>query len=334
MVELSVVLISKDQEWNISRLVESVLKETALLPAKEIVLVDSASTDQTTEIAASYPITVLKLCPGQRLTAAAGRYIGYKQTIGDMVLFLDGDMELCNGWLHPALQIMQCQPSAAVVTGKVINRPKSTQTPREILLDPSDDHSGITIVRQGGGAAMYRRSILEQVGQFNPYLYSDEEPELCLRIRHAGYQVLRMSRPIAFHYSAPTENLSSLLGRRKRNLWLGFGQNIRYMSTSPMLWPYIRERGWVVAPAVTLFIGAVLAMASVLTGTWMWLVLWVAFVAILTIGIAIGKRSMKRALFSILQRMLIFEGTIQGLMLEPYDPAGYPGRYDVIQDVK
>src|SRR5205814_10040498 len=42
-----------------------------------------------------------------------------------------------------------------------------------------------------GGAALYRRSVLEHVGTFNPYLFSDEEPELYIRIRHAGYQVLQ-----------------------------------------------------------------------------------------------------------------------------------------------
>jgi len=91
MTELSVVLISKNQEWNTARLIESVLRETDSLPAREIVLVDWASTDHTTEIAARYPIAVLKLRPEQRLTAAAGRYVGYKRTRGGLVLFLDGD---------------------------------------------------------------------------------------------------------------------------------------------------------------------------------------------------------------------------------------------------
>ena len=114
MTELSVVLISKNQEWNIARLVESVLRETDALPSREIVLVDSASTDRTTEIAARYPIAVLKLCPEQRLTAAAGRYVGYKRTTGDLVLFLDGDMELVRGVVgssprRHAIQVRCCR---------------------------------------------------------------------------------------------------------------------------------------------------------------------------------------------------------------------------------
>jgi glycosyltransferase involved in cell wall biosynthesis len=332
MTELSVVLISKNQEWNIARLVESVLRETEPLPGREIVLVDSASTDRTTEIATRYPIAVLKLCPEQRMTAAAGRYVGYTQTTGDLVLFLDGDMELCDGWLDQALGVMDSRSDVAMVCGRVIDRPKPAQAPSERIIEPLPaDDAGIINVTHGGGAAMYRRLVLERVGTFNPYLYSDEEPELCLRIRHAGYRILRLPRPIVFHYSFSAEALSTLLGRRSRNLWLGFGQNIRYFFGSPLLWPYLRERGWAVAPALMLFIGVIAAVASGLTGQWVWLSLWSAFVTMLTIGIAIRKRSLNRALFTLFQRLLILDGTVRGLLLKPYDPTGYPGRYDIIQ---
>lgn len=331
MTGLSVVLISKNQEWNIARLVESVVRETAPLPSREIVLVDSASTDRTTEIAARYPIAVLKLSPEPRLTAAAGRYVGYKQTTGDLVLFLDGDMELCKGWLEQALVVMHSRSEIAVITGGVIDRPKTFHAQTVDHIEAiSTDTVGVD-VRQGGGAAMYRRSVLEQVGTFNPYLYSDEEPELCLRIRRAGYRIFRLHRSIAFHYTAPADALSTLLDRRSRNLWLGFGQNIRYFFGSPLLLPYLRERGWALAPALLLCLGLFAVTVSGLTGHWGWLALFGVLLALITIGIAIRKRNLKRALFTLLQRLLILDGTIRGLLLEPYDPAGFPGKYDVIQ---
>jgi glycosyltransferase involved in cell wall biosynthesis len=331
MTDLSVVLISKNQEWNIARLVESVLRETARLSAREIVLVDSASTDRTTEIAARFPISVLKLRPDQHLSAAAGRYVGYKQTTGDLVLFLDGDMELCEGWLDQALDVMHSGSDVAVVCGRVIDRPKAIHTPSVGHLEPLPaDAAGIMTVPHGGGAAIYRRSVLERVGTFNPYLYADEEPELCLRIRHAGYRVLRLPRTSVFHYSVPFHALSTFLDKRSNKFFLGFGQNIRYFFGSPLLWPYLRERGCV-ATALTLCIGIVAVAVSGLTGQWVWLALWGAFLTILTLGIAVRKRSLKRALLTLFGRLLILEGSVCGLFLKPYDPAGYPGRYDVIQ---
>lgn len=330
MTELSVVLISKNQEWNIARLIESVLRETAPFASKEIVLVDSASTDRTTDIAARYPIVVLKLHPCQRLTAAAGRYVGYRHTQGDLVLFLDGDMELCEGWLRQAAQVIRSRPEVAVVCGRVIDRPLETPGSGAAPVEPAlPEAANATDVLHGGGAALYRRAVLELVGTFNPYLYSDEEPELCLRIRHAGYRVLKLAYPIAFHYTAPAEDLSTFLGKRKGNLWFGYGQNMRYFFGSPLLWPYLRERGWAAAPAALLIAGLA-ALVAGLTGQWTWLALWAACVLLLVIGLALLKHSLKRALLILLRRLFILDGTVRGLLLKPDDPAGYPGVYDVI----
>src|SRR2546426_902488 len=131
MTKLSVVLISKNQAWNISRLIESVLHAASCVSSKEIILVDSASTDETVVVAGRYPINILRLQPGQRLSPAIGRYVGYNQTQGELVLFLDGDMELVPGWLERALNTVANTPRAGAVAGRVIDilpseRPKSS----------------------------------------------------------------------------------------------------------------------------------------------------------------------------------------------------------------
>jgi hypothetical protein len=82
---------------------------------------------------------------------------------------------------------------------------------------------------------------------------------------------------------------------------------------------------------LTLGIGVVALAASGLTGQWGWLALWAALVALLATALAIRKRSLKRALFSLFGKLLILEGTVRGLLLKPDDPSGYPGRYNVIR---
>ena len=211
MPELAVVLITKNQAWNVPRLIESVLRHTSSAASREIVLVDSASSDATVELACNYPIRVLQLSPDQRLTAAAGRYTGYKHTSGDIVLFLDGDNELCPGWLDAAMEVLRCNDDIAAVAGQIVDLPRSAQHH-----DPPPDNGAsgdiqITDVRHGGGAVAYKRSVLEQVGTFNPYIYSDEETELCIRIRHAGYRVVKIN-DVSHHYTDPSEKLSTPIG--------------------------------------------------------------------------------------------------------------------------
>lgn len=330
MTDLSVVLISKNQEWSIARLIESVIHETEIISSKEIVLVDSASTDRTTNIASGYPIDVLRLQPNQRLTPAAGRYIGYNHTTGNLVLFLDGDMELYPGWLEKALGFIQSSPATAVVTGQFIDLPKTTEF-AHAASQVNTTQDSFSEVRQGGGAAMYRRSVLEEVGSFNPYLYSEEEPELCIRIRHAGYRVVQLNHPIAYHYSDSKAMLSTVVQRWKRNLYLGPGQILRYHPRGGILWLYLRERGWGCAPTLGLLVGWISWGWSLYSGQWLWFDLWLAMLAGIIVGDAFRKRSLYQTIVSLFKRACVVDGTIRGFLMQAPRPDTYPGKLDTIK---
>lgn len=334
MTELSVVLITKNQEWNVPRLVESVLAQTASLPSAEVLIVDSASTDRTVELASDYKIRVIRLDSDQRLTAGMGRYVGANQTTSDLILFLDGDMELGQGWLAHALDVLQQHPDVAVVSGMVIDRPVGTPYDHHFVAPPLASKSGRVSMRDipyTGGAALYRRSVLEQVGSFHPYVYSDEEPELCIRIRHHGHRIVKLDYPIAYHYSKPTEAISTLVGRWKRNLYLGAGQNLRYNLGQDTFVPYARQRGYGLVPAVGLLAGVLSVLWFVRTGKWYGFALWTSlFITMIAVD-GYRKRSLYRAVFSLMLRLLIIDGTVRGFMLPPLDVIHHPVRYQVVQ---
>jgi glycosyltransferase involved in cell wall biosynthesis len=332
MTELAVVLISKNQAWNITRLVESVLRETAWVSSREIVLVDSASTDKTVDIACHYPINILRLWHDQHLTPAAGRYVGYTHTMGDYVLFLDGDMEFCQGWLEQAFRIIQSRPDIAVVTGQVVDLPKTAGSDDKPHLAKTNTDAPIEVLH-GGGAAMYRRSVLEEVGTFNPYLYSDEEPELCVRIRHRGYRILQLGYPIVYHYSDPKEALFTLVNRWRRNLYVGPGQNLRYLLRTEMFWPYLKERGDGCVPALGLAASVISFLWSLKTNQWLWFSMWLLMLVVIVVGDAYRKRSFYQTFVSLLKRLFIVDGTVRGFLLKPLSPGSYPARLDVIKRI-
>lgn len=331
MPDLSVVLIARNQQWNIPRLVESVLQETTGLASREIVLVDSASEDGTATAATQYPIRVYRLHRDQRLTAAAGRYVGFKQTTGKLVLFLDGDMELCPGWLGQAIEILRQQPEVAAVTGLVIDRPLNT--PRDDVCVAARTGAAVRLkeVQHGGGAALYRRAVLDEVGSFNPHFYSDEEPELCLRIRRRGYRIVELDCPAVCHYTEPYEALSTLFARWKRRLYLGPGQILRYHLGSGMFWDYLRERGFGCVPALGLAAGVICLLLSLLTEQWVWFGLWVLALIAIFVLMLYRKRSVHRALYTLMRRMLMMAGMLRGFLFSPQAPQDYPARFDEIE---
>ena len=337
MTELSVVLISRNQAWSIVRLMDSVIRETASVPSKEILLVDSASTDETVELAGAYPIRILRLQPEQPLSPAIGRYVGYKQAQGEYVLFLDGDTELVEGWLSHALRVIRETSKAGAVTGHVINLPTAAikeaapllremqmRAPREVLWGSYG----------GGGAAMYRRTVLEEVGTFNPYLNSDEEPELGLRIRHAGYRILELDYPIVRHYNDAPVAMSTVLGRRRRNFLLGIGQGARYHLGSALLWQWLRERWWGTAACLWMAVGLGALLRSLVVRDFTWFSLWLFGLSLLIAYLAFRKRSLRGALVSVFNWVLLAEGVMKGILIKPLPQENFRANFEVIQDFR
>lgn len=334
MTSVSVVLITRNQAWNIERLLASVRHELATLPGSEIVLVDSASTDRTLEIAARYPITAIRLEPEQRLTAAMGRYVGARHTTGDLILFLDGDMELGQGWLGHALRVMQSRPELAVLTGHVIDRPPKTPYDGALVPPPAAGSITAESIPYTGGAALYRRDALEAAGSFHPHVISDEEPDLCIRIRHRGGQIARLGYPIAYHYSQPTEAIPTLFVRWRRNLYLGAGQNLRQHFGKDTFIPYVLQRGFGLIPAVGLLAGLVSFLWYLRTRKWYGLAAWGGLLGLVVVADALRKRSLYRALYSLILRILIADGTIRGFLLPPRDVTRQPVSYRVVRDAR
>ncbi len=330
-LSLDIVIITKNQGWNVRRLIESVLRETEQVASTDVILVDSASSDDTVSVAQDLPIRVIRLSKRQRLTAAAGRQAGITQTSGDVVLFLDGDMELRPGWIAAALKIFKREPSVAVISGQVIDQPRAKSGSREPVRPLSSAPVLYDAVPHGGGAAAYRRRVLEKVGSFNPYLFSDEEPELCLRIREAGYRVVKLRTPIADHYSDPAGAISTLFGRRKRNLYLGPGQALRLHAGTRMLMPYARERGFGLVPSAGMAMGLACATLALSERDLRWMIAWLGSVVAIFGVDSVRKRSTHRALFAMVQRILFAEGTVRGFLMRPSDPTKFPYMIEVIK---
>jgi hypothetical protein len=184
----------------------------------------------------------------------------------------------------------------------------------------------------GGGAALYRHSVLEQVGTFNPYLCSDEEPELGLRIRQAGYRFLALDYPIVRHYKDAPVAFSTILSRRRRNFLLGIGQGARYYLRSKLLWPWLKERWW--GPAAMLWSAAMLGilLASLVARDSIWLKIWSLCLFLTIAGITFRKRSLRRGLVAIFNWLLMAEGFVKGLLMSPLPPESFGTNLEVIQE--
>jgi glycosyltransferase involved in cell wall biosynthesis len=329
--DLSVVIIARNEAENIARAIESVLRATEHYPETEILLVDSASTDATVEIARQYPINIVRLNPAWFLSAAAGRTIGMHFTRGDLIQYMDGDMELAAGWLEQAVPFLLEHPELAGVTGyrhdiymrggKIIHEQDISRGPQGRSVE----------VRHFAGAALYRRSALEQAGGFNPYLISEEEPELSMRLRRAGYKLMYTPFLICKNYTLPVNSWEYSVRRFRKNLWLGYGQVLRYHLKIGMFWMTILERGSYVAYLIGALISIISLLFALFSGNIAPLMAWGLIVAAFLVIYAIKKRSLRKTWLSLVLRTFIAYGTVRGFLIAPRSPEDYPTNAEIIQ---
>ena len=100
---ISFIIIGKNEGWRLEKCLLSivfVVKQDEIADY-EIIYVDSRSTDNSVELAKQYGAKVF-LITGE-CNAAIARNIGAKEAMGDILFFIDGDMELFPEFLPQVL---------------------------------------------------------------------------------------------------------------------------------------------------------------------------------------------------------------------------------------
>lgn len=172
-----------------------------------LVYVDSGSNDGSVDLARSLGADVVELDLTKPFTAARARNAGFDRLLANVpgvryVQFIDGDCELAQGWLSRAREELEARPRAAVVCGR-----RRERRPGDSIYNRLADLEWDTPIGEAkacGGDAMMRVEALRDVGGYDPSLIAGEEPELCVRIRGAGWTVHRVDAEMTLHDMAMT----------------------------------------------------------------------------------------------------------------------------------
>lgn len=170
-----------------------------------VVYVDSGSSDDSLELARRAGVDALVLDLRQPFTAARARNEGFRRLLERhpgvaYVQFVDGDCELADGWLQAGAAFLDSHPGVAVVAGRLRERfPDETVYNR--LCDMEWDRPAGE-AKDCGGIAMMRAEALRKVAGFRPDLIAGEEPELCVRLRVAGWRIWRLETEMGLHDAA------------------------------------------------------------------------------------------------------------------------------------
>ena len=191
---LSVVIPTRNREWELERCLAAVLNQTDT-KLDEVLVVDDRSQDGTRALLAQHPsVTVID---GSGVGASAARNLAVSRASGGIVLFVDDDIVLCDGAVARHVEFHTDHPATEdALIGLVTWDPRRPITRHMIWLEDGGPlFSFNTIVSRDGvdprhfctANASVKRTLLERVdGPFEERIRRFTDVELGQRLTAQG----------------------------------------------------------------------------------------------------------------------------------------------------
>jgi glycosyltransferase involved in cell wall biosynthesis len=202
LAKFGVVVIGRNEGERLEQCLKS------LKTASQVVYVDSGSTDGSVQLARNRGAEVVDLDVSRPFTAARARNAGFahlRKIAPELryVHFVDGDCEIIDGWPPQALALLERQPEVGAVCGWRRER-FPDRSIYNWLCDREWSSGRVGEVDLCGGDVMIRIDTFAQVTGYREDLIAGEDPELCVRLRAAGWRIWRLDVPMTLHDAAMT----------------------------------------------------------------------------------------------------------------------------------
>ncbi len=161
----------------------------------------------------------------QNIGTAAGRNLGIRAASGEQVVVVDNDIEVTDGWLQPLIATANKHESIAAVGALILSPQGDVQFCSHYVVEyfeKNEQHSiGLSMDRKlhpdsaeiGGECEvpwypttclLIKKRAFEKSGGFDERLMiCEEDKDLCLSLRQAGYKVLYNPLSKVVHHSHP-----------------------------------------------------------------------------------------------------------------------------------
>lgn len=193
-VLVSVVIPARNEAENIGKCIASLLKNSDV--PHEIIVIDNGSRDATASIATDMGVTVLINPTG---TISALRNMGARRARGELLVFLDADMVVPEGFLKKgkdyfdrgftgALGFDTTVPSDAGWVARVWGQDLRFKDKKEINVD-------FLISR----CIFIKKSTFEETGGFDELLKTNEDKDFTMRVAKVGYPLVYSNKLRLIH---------------------------------------------------------------------------------------------------------------------------------------
>jgi len=230
--------------WNGKDFIEGCLRSlrTQTFQDLEIIMVDNGSSDGSIELVkGSFPeVKVISLACNKGFSGAVNE--GIRKTKGEFIALLNNDTVADSRWveqlvkgIHSSKEIGCCASRILCSMGMTIDTAGDTYTRYGVAIKRGHDVETKRFLQEElvfgacGGAALYRRSMLDEVGSFDEDFFCVyEDVDMSFRAQLMGFKCLYVPTAIVTHYvggTAGTKNDFTLY-YGQRNMELVFLKNM------------------------------------------------------------------------------------------------------------
>lgn len=249
MIDLSIIIVS----WNVQDLLlaclESLIASPVAIneidgdkPVVEIIVVDSASSDDTVKlVSGNYPQVRLS-AQTENVGFTRGNNIGFEMAQGRYLLMLNPDTEVLDDALIQMLTYMDAHQEVGLIGPHTLNTDKTTQSSRRhfptktlaffestwlqpfapqsmmahYYVSDKPDDAILDVDWMQGSALMTRYKIYEALGGLDTgFVMYSEEMDWCKRIKDAGWRAVYLGTAQIIHHGGKS---SEQIGAQK-HIW-------------------------------------------------------------------------------------------------------------------
>lgn len=226
-MDVSVIIVNWNSADFVRKCITSIWRETPDL-RYEIIVVDSASYDGCGEMLGREFAGVRFIQSEKNVGFARANNLGFEQSQGDYVLFLNPDTELVGPAINVLHRALMELPDAGIVGAKLLNTDLTLQTecvqafptilnqlldaevlrrafPRHPLWGMAPlfaaERKPAVVQVVCGASMMMRRSAFERIGRFSEdYFMYSEDADLCYKAQKSGYKNYYVPEATIMHY--------------------------------------------------------------------------------------------------------------------------------------
>lgn len=187
---ISIIVPVRNDGAHLGRCLDALLVAAAVDDC-ELIVVDDASTDGSAVAAQTRGVQLLSLAP--RAGPAAARNCGARVARGQVLLFVDADVEVCPGTISRVAERFRAEPELAALFGSYDDSPAATNLCsqyKNLFHHFTHQHGRAQAETFWTGCGAVRRETFKLVGGFDDSFRWIEDIELGYRLRRAGHSIM------------------------------------------------------------------------------------------------------------------------------------------------